>query len=283
VNFNKLRDEVIRELHSPESRRAFREARFRRAAFASYATLVAALAHVFGLGGEYGRADGATIDAFMRAVLDEHVEHPHRVWPTALMAAFFPAIKRLKRKAVSSAHNDDGIRDLVLIGCLEAVDRVAQIRDRDRLPMRLRQAMRRHVFRAIRAACRERELLRDLVTVALDTGAMEPFAQGRREAVPHVGEMLVEIREATRSAHDGDDSQLTKKLAAASTLRERLRMLYPDVSAEDQEQMYQRLKRRSTRALTRVKSAAGRAEREAAKALTTRRPALRRPRKEAVR
>jgi len=198
------------------------------------------------------------------------------------MAAFFPAITNLKLRARSSAHDEDGLRDLVLDGCLEAIQQVSRVSDRDRLPMLLKQAMQRHVFATIRAACSERELVSNLVTSALATRSVEPFAQGRGELVPHVGELLVEIREATRDAHDGDDLELARRLDDASSLLERLRMLYPDAPDEDVEQMYERLKKRVTRAFARVRSAAEQAALDAAQP-TRRRPALRRRRKAANR
>jgi hypothetical protein len=267
-----------RELDTVASRRAFCTAQGRRTILARYPTLVAALEEIVGLNGAYGRADEATVDEFFRDVLDEQREFPHRVWPTAVMVAFFPAITKLKLRARSSAHDEDGLRDLVLDGCLEAIKQVGRESHRDRLPMRLKQAMQRHVFTAIRAACSERELVSNLVTAALATRSVEPFAHGRGELVPHVGELLVEIREATRDAHEGDDFELARRLDDASSLLERLRMLYPDAPDEDIAQMYERLKKRVSRAFARVRSAAEQAALEAAQP-TRRRTAPRRRRK----
>ena len=282
MHFGTLRTALICELGTAENRRAARCAQGRRATLARYPTLLAALEEVVGLNGDYGRADDATVDVFLRELLDEQTEFPHRVWPTAIMVAFFPAITKLKLRARSSAHDEDGLRDLVLDGCLEAIKQVARESHRDRLPMRLKQAMQRHVFAAIRAACGERELVSNLVTSALATRAVEPFAQGRSELVPHVGELLVEIREATRDAHAGDDLALARRLDDASSLLERLRMLNPDAADEDIEQMYERLKKRVSRAFARVRSAAEQAALEATQP-PRRRPALRRRRKAAKR
>lgn len=260
----RFRGELARRLACADYVRAYDDARKRQAFFEQYPTLLGALEEVVGLDGEYGREDGADVDAFLRAMFDEDRDRPHPVWKTALTVAFFPAIQSLALRLQSSAHDDDGKRDVALFAWCEAITRVARVSSRDRLAMRLVQAMERRAFRAVRLVCRERALLRDLVTVAMDTGAMEPFAQGRREAVDHVGEMLVEIRESTREAHDGDDHQLAKALDAACTLRERVRLLFPDLPAHDREQIYQRVKKRQTRALTRVKFAAHFAQRVAA-------------------
>jgi len=282
LHYGNLRTALVRELDTVECRRAFRRAQERRPMLARYPTLVAALEEIVGLGGGYGRADDATVDAFFRALLDEQREFPHAVWPTAIMLAFFPAITNLKLRVRSSAHDEDALRDLVLDGCLEAIEQVSRVSSRDRLPMLLKQAMQRHVFAAVRSACGERELVSNLVTSALTTRSVEPFAQGRSELVPHVGELLVEIREATRDAHDGDDLELARRLDDASSLLERLRMLYPDAPDEDIAQMYERLKKRVSRAFSRVRSAAEQAALEAAQP-TRRRPALRRRRKAAKR
>ena len=269
----RFRGDLARRLACPDYVRAYDGAQHRHAIFQQYPTLLAALENIVGLDGEYGRADGETVDAFFRALLEEHRDHGHPVWSTALIFALFPAIKRQKRQTFSSAHDDDALSDVVLDGCLEAVVRVARVSDRDRLAMRLVQEMGRYAYRVVRTACRDRQLVSELVTVAMDTGAIEPFAEGRRESIPHVGDMLVEIREATRRAHDGDDRELARRLDAAAPLRERVSLLYPDLTAADQAQLYERLKKRGMRAVARVKDAAHHAECEAAQNVTVKQPA----------
>jgi hypothetical protein len=282
-HFGDTRARLIRALEDRETERMFAAARPRHDILAPYSTLLAALDDVLGLDGAYGRRrDIATTDALLRALLGEQRDHPHRVWTTALTAAFFPAITNLRRRVVSSEHDDDDRRDLVLEAWLEAIARVARVSDRDRLAMRLVQEMERHAFRVVRVACRQRKLVRSLGAVARDTHAIEPFAHGRAEAVPHAGDLLVEIREVTARAHDGDDRELARKLDAAAPLTERMRLLYPDLAAEDREQMYQRVKRRGTRAMARAKSATRCAELGVPQP-NPRRPAIRRRRKRGVR
>lgn len=281
-SFSDTRAVLLRRLESRDAARVYEEAKTRHPVLRRYPTLLAALAEISGLDGNYGRRDLEIEDAFLRALLLEHRDRSHAVWTAALMAAFFTAISGLKKRLVSSVHDDGGKQDLVIDAWLEAVARVARISDRDRLALRLTQEMERHAFRTVRAAYRQHRLVHDVVALARDSGEIEPFGQRRADAVDHVGDRLLEIHEAVRGAHEGDERQVARRLESAATLRDRFRERYADLPAEDQEQIYQRIKRRGTRVAMRVKRAADYAEREAEDA-GTRRPALRRRRKGDVR
>jgi hypothetical protein len=100
----------------------------------------------------------------------------------------------------------------------------------------------------VKDATADRALTNDLVTEALDRGRVEPFAGGRTEETPHpLDDEALELEAMSEGLGTRVGAALSVLDEKEPSLRRFTRALRPDLAPEEQERLYQRLKRRYAR------------------------------------
>lgn len=194
-------------------------------------------------------------DALTRALVAEHQHSNDSVWSAALVVAYFPMLCRLRNRIVCDAIPRDELDQVVLTAFLSAVNDLNDRERSDRIALRLRQRTERQVFAFLRDE-REHQLPADI---------------GERD------QLEAELRELHRESPTNDAafalSRVFEKAAAAGLSDHALESLTGPIAQREQlsqivarngpadgvsrNRLYQRLKRRHSRALKRLRDLLG--------------------------
>lgn len=205
------------------------------------------------------RADSWTDrEALTRAFLAEHQrDGAHGVWSALLLLAYFPMLSHLRFRLRSETLDGQDLDSIVISSFLEVIATLDLDAVRDRTAMQLRQRTQRKVFHLLGRARAEHRY------VALATEVPARLREHISSASPHPAE-----RENSEQAdseqtvaqllavagHELPPEQL--EIVVATVLRkERLRSYARRCAADGEtaERVYQRLKRRRTRAMDRLR------------------------------
>jgi hypothetical protein len=252
--FSGLRAEVRASKHQAR----FAEARQRHAAFADHHAIVSVLGVLAG----DGQSRYAEKDALTCAVLAEHQSSPSTFWASALLVAYYPMLSRLRHRIYGDALPGEDLDQLVVTSFLSVVADYPLDAAIDRTAMRLRQRTERLVFRVVCEEQDGRQVFRptppeDFEDVertdwpeARVNGDARPLAPSDAAdavslLVEHAGRLL-----------DGETFDLvTATLICGHRIAAYLEAVLPDLTGDERRRLYQRVKRRHSRTLKRIRPA----------------------------
>ena len=194
-------------------------------------------------------------DALTRALVNEHQHSHDPVWSSALVVAYFPMLCRLRNRLVSDTIPREELDQVVITAFLSAVNDLNEHERTDRIAMRLRQRTERQVFAFLRSE-REHQL-------PTDTEEREQLEAELRELhpEPRTDQHLFDVvRLLEKAAAAGLPDHCLDALKAPLVHREMLREFVARNGPADglsRNRLYQRLKRRRSRALKRLRDLLG--------------------------
>ena len=259
------------ELSAESNMNFFQETKTRHPALADHETAMSVLAI---LDDESPRR-WEEKDAIVRAIIGESQQRPHSYWGTLLIVSFYPMLSRLRGRITGDALTRDDFDQLVISTFLEVIEDFPLAEKPDRTCMYLRQMTQRRVFRRLRLEQaaqesvrsagfrelerREIELAEEIDTEQLDgehhlrwpeTKPSAPQPQGKKEQ----SQLVTFLVDKVGDDIEGDRLDL---IIATQIYGERLsdlvRRRYPDLSPGDRKKAYQRIKRRHSRTLVKLR------------------------------
>ena len=249
-----FRAQLIARLGRRDAVAAYVAAGLEEPVLALFGTPLAAIDSLLGIKVARAQFHGRGADALLRAIIRLYQSgaglprHGTRdVWPTMLVVAFYPAILRLWRRIRTDSHEREELHEIVLDAFLSGARSLPRIGEIVYIPKRLRREMERRAFAEVKGACADRALTRELVTEALDRGRIEPFAGGRSEETPFAIDESFDLEAMSEGLGPRMGATLTVLDAKEPSFRLLTRALRPDLPADEQERLYQRLKRRYAR------------------------------------
>ena len=254
-----LRDEV----RSEKNKVRFDEAKKKNTALAGHETVMS----VLGVLGDESPRRYAEKDAVTRALVREYQERPHAFWGAVLVLAYSPMLNRLRGRIRGDAFAPDDLDQLVVTTFLEVVDTYPLDRWADRICLRLRQSTERRVFRALRDEQRVLDfvrseepddlLLHEQLLVQADRERGWPDTRPAPRHGPDPKEVASLVTFLVRHAGDVLEQSRLDLVVATMVRGERLSAyvdrVYPDLEPAERRRTYQRIKRRHSRTLVRLR------------------------------
>lgn len=252
--FSGLRAEVRSSKHIA----CFDEARGRHDALRDHD----AIASVLGVLADDGRDHYADKDALTRALIAEQQAHPSAFWAAVLLVAYYPMLSRLRHRIYGHALADDDLDQLVVTSFLGVVSEYPLAADLDRTAMRLRQGTERQVFRVVCAEQDELQLFRSAPPEDLADSDHARWPEARRNGKPlprnpiDTADAVTMLVEHAGDLLDGETFDLvTATLICGRRITTYLDGVLPELDAHERRRVYQRIKRRHSRALARIRPA----------------------------
>lgn len=195
-------------------------------------------------------------DALSLALLREHGASGAPLWSSMLIVAYAPMLKQLRHRLLADRGVREDLDQIVLCAFLATVDALARHPAEDCIPVRLRQRTQRRVFDFLRRERREHHRYG------------EPAEEVLVEPEPFVGQSSVvnsqeaaDLSRLLRGGARGWISQGSIDVVATTVLgQEPLRDYVARVGPADRaarERMYQRLKRKRSRAMQQLRELVG--------------------------
>ena len=271
MGLKSIKRALTRELRAEKNLILFKEAKRRHPELEGHETPMSVLALLSAMSSERWEKK----DALIRAVLAEQQERPHQFWNALLVVAFYPMLSRLRNRIIGEILTYDDLDQIVLSSFLEVVRAFPLDQRTDRTCMYLRQMTQRRVFRRLKREQREHEAvcavkaakLEQLEEELVDIADPETLAQRRHLRWPETRPPKDEDRGAReqermiaflveRVGGEIDDDRLDLVIATqvrGEMLSRHVARLYPDLSPEERRRVYQRIKRRHSRALAKLR------------------------------
>jgi len=241
--FNAIRHEVRVGEH-----RAFDAAKPRHRCLTRHATVLSVLAVM----DDESLTGWAEREALTRALIAEYQASLLMFWASVLLVAFYPMLSRLRHRIWGEALDRDDLDQLVISSFLQVVAEFPIAEVTDRTALKLRQQTEKLVFKAVR---QEQQIQRCRTELGdLAEAVVAPFGEEPPEPACEA-----DPEEAVALLIDLAGKHLPGKnldLVVATILKkERLRHYVKRVNGDEQpqERVYQRLKRRRTRAVKRLR------------------------------
>jgi hypothetical protein len=257
-SFRRILRSLRREVRSPEHAALFEEARGRHPVLARHHTVLS----VLGALADERRSAYAEKEALTRALVAEHQRGEGSFWASVLLVAYYPMLSRLRHRIYGDALTGDDLDQLVLASFLSVVADFPLDRYRDRTALRLRQQTERRVFAAVRAEQREQELVQRAEPEDLERAAERSWPETRPEpggapASPEeAADIVVFLVEHAGPMLDAESFELvTATLVCGRRIPRYLERAHPDLDPEERKRLYQRVKRRHSRLLRRLRPA----------------------------
>lgn len=243
------------EVRSPTHSRAFEAARSRHGALSHHESIASVLG-VLSTEGNYEEKEALT-----RAMLRELQERPGSFWSAALLVAYYPMLSRLRHGIRGDAILGDDLDQLVVTSFLTVARDYPLDAALDRTAMRLRQRTRRQVFRVLCTEQDERELFRYAPPDVEERDQVRwPEAKPSGEPPPRnpidTADAVALLVEHAGDQLDGETFDLvTATLICGRRIGAYLDGAIPDLEGRERTRVYQRIKRRHSRALARIRPA----------------------------
>lgn len=249
-----LKAEVLSSRHVP----IFDAARGRHEVLAAHHTITS----VLGVLGDERRDGYADRDALTRALIAEHQRSPSSFWSAALLLAYYPMLSRLRHRIYGDAIPAGDLDQIVVTMFLSVVTEFPLDKKRDRTAMRLRQRTERRVFRLVREDQRRQEVMRLADPVELEWLDDPQWPEqpgddhrGPRNAKDAAAAVSLLVEHAA-DVLDGEAFDLmTATTICGRKIPAYLRSVAPDLEGDERTRIYQRIKRRHSRALAKVRPA----------------------------
>ena len=263
MGFQRMKCALKHEVRSKKNKKLFEAARKRQPALARHETVMA----VLGVLADESPKRYDEKEALTRALVQEHQERPHPFWGSVLLLSYSPMLCRLRGRIYGDAFPSDELDQLVVASFLETADECPLERWRDRVCLRLRQATERRLFSKIR----EEQKIRDSFRLAEsdddleadqrleEEGFSSAWPETRRTArlLPDPRETAALVAFLVKHAGDAIEPGQLDLVIATLVRGERLsayvKRVHPEMSGDEQRRTYQRIKRRHSRTLARLR------------------------------
>ncbi len=246
------------EVRSPKHGAAFADARGRHEAFRDHGSV----ASVLGVLADDGRARYDEKEALTRALIAEQQSRPGSFWASVLLVAYYPMLSRLRHRIYGHALADDDLDQLVVTSFLAVAAEYPLDAGLDRTPMRLRQRTERQVFRVVCAEQDELLLFRSGPPEDLEDEEQVRWPEVRQNGTPaprnpiDTADAVTMLVEHAGQLLDGETFDLvTATLICGRRITSYVDGALPDLDPGDRRRIYQRIKRRHSRALARIRPA----------------------------
>jgi hypothetical protein len=271
MSLKKIKHALLRELGTHSNMQLFQKAKSHHAALAKHETAMSMLT----LLASNARRHWEEKDQLVAVLLKESQHSVHPYWKALLTVAFYPMLSHLRGRITGNALPRDDLDQLVLTSFLEVIAIFPLDSKRDRICMYLRQMTQRRVFQklhfeqtsqdVVRAAdCkelerREVELANDIGKRAIDgeqhlrwpdTTSQKSWPPSEKEQSQLITFLLTNV------SNDIEGDRLALVIATniqGQKLSELVRRSYPDLSSGDSKKTYQRIKRRHSRTLVKLR------------------------------
>ena len=256
MQLSRLRELLFDGIASHETEVTYGEARERHDALARHGTAAAVIAAL-----DDDVESPAHKDALTRSLLAEYQRSGGKLWSSLLLVAFTPLMLRLRAhvKPPPLVEHDE-VDHAVVEAFLHAAAEVDPVRG-SHVCLRLRRLTERHYYRFLKTE-RQQWKLRDLI----EQGDLAP------EPLPRPDDVVETLESGRAAARLAGELQraggLQIRLIQDTTLRHEslstyLTRTYPHLGVEERKRLYQRLKRRRSRTLQRIRKAAEQANQPA--------------------
>ena len=246
------------EVLSPRHRAAFDAARTRHDALASHH----AIASVLGTLDDERKSAYPARDALTRVLLAEHQRSPSSFWSAVLLLAYYPMLSRLRHRIFGDAIPAGDLDQVVIMSFLSVVAEFPLDKKRDRTALHLRQMTAREVFRIVREDQRHQEIVRltDPVVLERVDDPVWPEQRPNGQRGPrNPGDAVAAVSLLVEHAGDLLDGECFDLVTATSIcgrqISRYLDRVAPDLDGDERARVYQRIKRRHSRALARLRPA----------------------------
>ena len=246
------------EVLSPRNGDAFDAARSRQDALAPHHTI----ASVLGVLDDERRSAYPKRDALTRALLAEHQRTPSSFWAAVLLVAYYPMLSRLRHRIYGDAIPAGDLDQIVITTFLSVIAEFPLDKKRDRTAMRLRQQTQRQVFQLVREDQRYQEVVRLAYPVEFERvdDAVWPEQRPNGKRGPrNPRDSAAAVSLLVEHADDVLDGQCFDLVTATSVcgrqISRYLDRVAPDLDGDERARVYQRIKRRHSRALARLRPA----------------------------
>jgi hypothetical protein len=210
-------------------------------------------------------------EALTRALLCECKREPHPFWNAVLCVAYYPMLARLRWRIRGDAIDPDDLDQIVISAFLEVVRDFPLSRRPDRTCMFLRQKTERRVFKRVRTEQRDLDRVRpdDPANISRSQARLEalglparwPETEPDPERWPDPIERAAQVSFLAKHAGDvldGDKLELVATtLVQGEVIRTYVDRVHPSESPLDRRRAYQRIKRRHSRTIARIREALG--------------------------
>ena len=249
-----LRAEVLSPRHAP----LFEAARERNDAFEPHHTI----ASVLGTLADERREAYPHREALTRALIAEQQSAPSSFWAATLLLAYYPMLSRLRHRIYGDTLPDPDLDQIVITTFLTVVAEFPLDEKRDRTAMRLKQRTQRGVFRILREDQRHQELVRftDLERIEVADELGWPGVRDKPRSGPRnpkdAADAVSLLLEHAGDMLDGECFDLvTATLICGRRIPGYVSRLAPRLNGDERRRLYQRIKRRHSRALARLRPA----------------------------
>jgi hypothetical protein len=206
--------------------------------------------------GNFKRADLRHKDILTRAIIAEHKRHPGPFWTTVLLLAYSPMLGGLRGRILGDAFDREDLDQLVIDTFLSVVTGFPLIEKRSRTFLHLKQFTSQQVFRVIRF--RQNEIKQQFERVALAKRLDDFVLFGKIESV-ETAEDRDEMADFLRNIAIGKEPQDNVALIIDTVIYRKkptdyVNEQFPSDDPEQQERIYQRIKKQRLRSLKRLRA-----------------------------
>lgn len=259
MNLKRQRCLLEREIQATSYTTIFVEAQARHEILAKYGSTI-----------ELSKVLGATSkkrfpekEALMQVVLTEHGERPRPLWAALLVLACYPMLSRLRGRIHGDSMSGDECDQLVISSFLEVVATYSSRPSRDLAFARLRHLTSRMVFQRVHHEQRELDRVRPTPPDELQMyeemciaehrsvrwPETSPYGRRHRSSVERNEQVEFLERHAGEVLSDEKLAPVIATLVHGERLRQYVERTYPRASGDEHQRLYQRIKRRHSRAI----------------------------------
>jgi hypothetical protein len=252
-------------VHAPQHAGVFKAARVRHPALAEHESIDSVLAVL----ADMSRGRNMEKDAITRALVAETQETQHPFWPVLLLLAYWPMVCRLSGRIRSSERDPSERLQLVVAAFIEVISSIPP--QRPWICMSLRRRTERKVFQHLGRERRQRRVIGSIE--ALEPQQHEaalarlfhsgvawpptrPEAAGEGLEPDEQNACVAYLREHAEHVLDDEELALvTATLVLGQRLTDYVREHHQHLDDIARQHLYQRLKRRHSRAMTKLRDA----------------------------
>ena len=195
-------------------------------------------------------------DILTRAIIAEHKRNPGAFWTAVLLFAYSPMLSRLRGRIFGNAFDSDDLDQLVIGAFLDVVKQFPLLEKKSRTFLHLRRMTESKVFKKLRARQKEIKEQQQLANLAKKLDEFDLFGeiQPDDDSVDReeMAELLIQIAEGKEPSANLE--LVINTVIYKCNLKEYVANTYPADNSEQQERVYQRIKRQRLRSINRLKT-----------------------------
>ena len=257
-SFRSLFPSLRSEVRASKHQKLFSEARRRHPILSEHHAIFS----VMGVLATEGALRYAEKDALTIALISEQQRRPSSFWSSVLLVAYYPMLSRLRHRIFGDAFPAEDLDQLVIESFLSVVAGYPVGSVQDRTALRLRQQTEKLVFRAVCDEQDRQELFRPIPNESLEDIEHDEWPEGKKSSVPEylhpsdAAEAVSLLVEHVGPMLDGATfDMMTATLVCGQRIGGYLEAVFPQMPADERRRTYQRIKRRHSRTLKRIRSA----------------------------